>query len=111
MLEPGTVVIAHLVNPGEKYWGVLRSIDATGLVMRGLNVDLFEDWIAQIVRQEPQSLGMATLFVPLFRVERIFRDEQVGEVEGYSQRFERRVGMKLETYMALDQTDPDQVPS
>ena len=111
MLEPGTVVIAHLVNPTEKFWGVLQSIDGTGLILRGLSVDSFEDWIAQIVREEPQSIGLATMFVPLFRVERIFLDEQVGEVAGYSQRFERRVGMKLETFLALELTDPDEVPS
>lgn len=111
MLDAGTIVIAHLVNPTEKFWGELRSIDGTGVAMRGLNVDVFEDWIAQIGREEPQSLGLATMFVPLFRVERIFLDEQVGEVEGYSQRFERRVGMSIETYLALDRTDPNEVPS
>lgn len=110
-MDSGTIVITYLVNPTEKFWGVLQSIDGTGVVMRGLNVESFEDWIAQIVREEAQSIGMATMFVPLFRVERIFLDEQVGEVEGYSQRFERRVGMKVETFLALDLTDPDEVPS
>ena len=111
MLEPGTMVITHLVNPTEKFWGVLRSIDSTGVTLRGLNVDSFEVWIAQIGREEPQSLGLATMFVPLFRVERMFLDEQIGEVEGYCQRFERRVGMSIETYLALDHADPSQIPS
>jgi hypothetical protein len=111
MFAPGTIVIVHLVNPTEKFWGALQSIDGTGLVLRGLNLDSFEDWIAQIAREEPQSLGLSTMFAPLFRVERIFLDEQVGEVEGYSQRFERRVGMKLETFLVLDLTDPNEVPS
>ena len=111
MIEPGTVIIAHLVNPTEKFWGVLEAIDATGVTIRGLNVESFEDWIAQIRREETQSLGLATMFVPLFRVERIFLDEQVGEVEGYSQRFERRIGMSIETFMAMDRTDPNEVPS
>jgi len=111
MLEPGTIVIAHLVKPTEKLWGVLRSIDGPGVTFRGLNLDSFEDWIAQIGRDEPQSLGLVTMFVPLLRVERVFVDEQVGEVEGYCQRFERRVGMSIETYLALDHTDPDEVPS
>ena len=43
MLEPGTIVIAHLVNPTEKLWGVLRSIDGPGVTFRGLNLDSFED--------------------------------------------------------------------
>ena len=111
MFDPGTIVIAHLVNPSEKLWGVLGSIDGTGITLRGLNVDTFEDWIAQIRRDQAQSLGLATMFIPLFRVERIFLDEQVGEVEGYSQRFERRVGMTIESYLTLDRTDPNEVPS
>jgi hypothetical protein len=66
---------------------------------------------AQTRRGEEQSLGFATMFVPLFRVERIFLDEQVGEVEGYAQRFERRVGMTLDAFLALERADPDEVPS
>ena len=49
------------------------------------------------------------MFVPMLRVERIFLDEQVGEVESYCQRFERRVGMSVAGYLGLG--DDDQVPS
>jgi hypothetical protein len=109
--EGGEIVIVHLVNPTEKLWGVMHRLDSTGVTLRGINVESFEDWIAQINRDQPQALGLATMFVPLFRVERIFLDEQIGEVESYCQRFERRVGMEIETYLTLDSTDPDQVPS
>lgn len=111
MLAEGSIVIAHLVNPTEKIWGVLYSIDPAGVTLRGLNVDTFEDWIAQLRREDTASLGLATMFIPLFRVQRLFLDEQVGAVEGYSQRFERRVGMKLETFLTLDASDPDEIPS
>jgi hypothetical protein len=110
-VESGSIVLAHLVNPAEKLWGVLYALDATGVTIRAINVESFEDWIAQINRDEPQALGLATMFVPLFRVERIFLDEQVGEVESYCQRFERRVGMGVETYLALDRSDPNEIPS
>lgn len=110
-IETGEIVIVHLVNPTEKLWGVLHGLDSTGVTLRGINVESFEDWIAQVSRDQPQALGLATMFVPLFRVERIFLDEQVGEVESYCQRFERRVGMEIETYLTLDSTDPDQIPS
>jgi len=110
-IESRSIVIAHLVNPTEKLWGVLHELDATGVTLRGINVESFEDWMAQINRNEGQALGLATMFVPLLRVERIFLDEQVGEVEGYSQRFERRVGISVETFLALDAADPDELPS
>lgn len=32
------------------------------------------------------------MFVPLHRVERIFLDERVGDVESFAERFVRRVG-------------------
>ena len=109
--QPGKIVLVHLVNPTEKLWGVMQALDATGVTVRGINVESFEDWISQINRDEPQALGLATMFVPLFRVERIFLDEQVGEVESYCQRFERRVGLEVDTYLTLDSSDPDEVPS
>jgi hypothetical protein len=61
-----------------------------GIVFRGLSLEIFEHWVNELVRGEGASLGLSTTFVPLFRVERIFLDEQVGEVESYRQRFERR---------------------
>lgn len=109
MLEPNSVVIAHLVNPTEKFWGILNSLDPSGLTLRGLNVSSFDDWMFQIARNEERTLGLSTMFVPLFRVERIFLDEQVGEVESYRQRFEVHVGHAVETYLGIDHDD--EVPS
>ena len=92
MIPPASLVIVHLNNPTEKFWGVLQSLDATGLVIRAINVSSFDDWVFQIARQKAPALGLSTMFVPLFRVERIFLDEQVGEVESNQQRLEKRVG-------------------
>ena len=44
-------------------------------------------------------LGLVSMFVPLSRVERIFRDEQVGPVKSYAQRFEVRVGCSVEAFL------------
>jgi hypothetical protein len=101
MIESGALVILHLVNPIEKFWGVLGELSPAGVVFRGINVSSFDDWMGQAARGEGQALGLATMFVPLLRVERLFLDEQVGEVESYSQRFERRVGVSVESYLGL----------
>ena len=37
-----------------------------------------------------------------FRVERIFLDEEVGEVESYRRRFERRVGARVDNFVSLE---------
>lgn len=99
MIRPGTLVIIHLVNPTEKFWGILQDLGLPGVTLRGINLSSFDDWMAQAARKEDQTLGLSTMFVPLFRVERMYLDESVGEVESYRQRFSRRVGVSVEKYL------------
>jgi hypothetical protein len=102
MIRPGAIVIVHLVNPTEKFWGILQELGVPGLTLRGINLSTFDDWMAQAVRPEDQTLGLSTMFVPLFRVERVFLDESVGEVESYRQRFSQHVGIPVERYLRLE---------
>lgn len=99
MIRPGAIVIVHLVNPTEKFWGILLDLGLAGVTLRGINLSSFDDWMGQAVRSGDQTLGLSTMFVPLFRVERMFLDEAVGEVESYRQRFARRVGVPVEKYL------------
>jgi hypothetical protein len=113
-IGPGSLVIVHLVNPTEKFWGVLQELGVAGVMLRGINVSSFDDWMAQALRPGEQSLGLSTMFVPLFRVERIFLDEAVGEVESYRQRFQGRVGVPVERYLGMEGAggeEPPEVPS
>jgi hypothetical protein len=103
VIRPGTIVIVHLVNPTEKFWGVLQDLGLAGVTLRGLNLSSFDDWMAQAVRPGDQTLGLSTMFVPLFRVERIFLDESVGEVDSYRKRFATRVGIPVERYLGLEE--------
>ncbi len=109
MMEPGSIVITHLAQPSEKFWGVLQRLDAVGLVLMGLNVSTFDDWMAEAASGEKPSLGLATMFVPISRVERVFLDEQVGDVESYCQRFERRVGISVQQFVGQGSEPNDQV--
>jgi hypothetical protein len=117
MIGPGAIVIVHLINPTEKFWGVLHNLEVTGVTLRGINLGSFDDWMAQATRGGDQTLGLSTMFVPLFRVERIFLDEAVGEVESYRQRFSQRVGVPVERYLGLEEEsgdeddEPSEVPS
>ena len=109
MLGHGSIVVVHLVNPTEKLWGILEALDATGVVLRGINLSSFDDWMLQAAREATPSLGLSTTFMPMSRVERIFLDEQVGEVESYSQRFRRSVGLAVEEFLDLERNP--EVPS
>ncbi|MEL7059732.1 MAG: hypothetical protein AAGN46_06865 [Acidobacteriota bacterium] len=102
-LEPGAIVVAHLVRPTEKYWGLLHSIDTAGVALRAINLSSFDDWMRSAIYGEEIGLGLATIFFPLHRVERIFLDEPVGMVESMAQTFERRVGKSVQDF--LDQSE------
>lgn len=109
-LGPGAPVQLHLSTPTEKFWGILESLDQTGVILRGISVSSFDDWVTQIAQRRGESLGLSTMFAPLMRVERIFLDEQVGEVESYCQRFEQRVGIGVLDYLGFGEGE-DEVPS
>ena len=99
--EKNSLVIVNLVNPKEKFFGMLKGLSAAGVTLRAMNLDSFEDWIHQIVRGEEAELEMITMFAPLFRVERIFLDEPAGALQSYAQRFQQVVGRSVEEYLGL----------
>ena len=98
--ERGALVILNLVNPKEKFFGVLAALSPAGVTVRAINLDSFDDWIHQIARDEDPDLDLMTMFVPLFRVERIFLDEASGSIKSYSQRFQEVVGKSLPEWTA-----------
>jgi hypothetical protein len=98
---PSALVIANLVNPKEKFFGILLALSAAGVTIRAINLDAFDDWIHQVARDEEPNLDMVTMFVPLFRVERIFLDEPTGAIKSYSQRFEDVVGQTLYQFLGV----------
>jgi len=99
--DTNALVIVNLVNPKEKFFGVLKALSPAGITIRAMNLDTFDDWIHQIARGEDADIEMVTMFVPLFRVERIFLDEPAGAVQSYSQRFEQVVGQPVPVYLGL----------
>jgi hypothetical protein len=113
VIQSGSIVLVYLLNPTEKLWGVLDQLTSHGVHLRALGVSSFEDWMAQALRDEPPTLGLATLYVPLFRVEKIYLDEPVGTIESLQDRFERRVGVTVAEYLGLDGLSPPtgEVPS
>ena len=99
--EAGSLVILNLVNPREKFFGLLTSLSPAGVTLRGINLDSFDDWIRQIAREDEPNLDLVTMFVPLFRVERIFLDEASGAIRSFGQRFEDAVGISIEKYLGI----------
>lgn len=103
-LVPGAVVVLYLHNPREKLWGVLLSLQPAGIVIRGLDLLVFDDWVRQELRGE-EGIGPSTLFYPMARVERMERDEGTGPIESLSDRFRRHVGRSVFEVMGLPPPD------
>lgn len=88
----GEFVIVHLVGPKEKLWGILKDRDASGVTVRGLSLEGFDDWLREISRRDTVTVLPSTVFFPLHRVERIFLDETAGDFVSLADRFKRAVG-------------------
>ena len=97
--EPSSLVIVNLVNPKEKFYGVLSALSPAGVTISAINLDSFDDWIHQLARDDEDTMDLITMFVPLFRVERIFLDEPSGSIKSYSQRFEEVVGQTVHEFL------------
>lgn len=100
-LNPGAAVVVYLHSPKEKVWGFLVSTMAAGVVVRGMDLVAFEDWLRQEVRGEEALLGPATVFYPMHRVERMEKDETVGPIASYCERFRREVGRTVEEALGM----------
>lgn len=99
--DASSLVILNLVNPKEKFFGLLSALSPAGITVRAINLDAFEDWMRQLARGDEPNLDLITMFVPLFRVERVFLDEPSGAIKSYGQRFEEVVGMTVQQYLHL----------
>ena len=97
----GTPVLIVLHSPREKCWGLLDEISAAGVFLRGLDLNAFDEWISAVVHQEP-FLGLSSMFFPMWRVERIAKDETAGEVPSLSQQAEQRTGRSIEELLKDD---------
>ncbi|MFY9551335.1 MAG: hypothetical protein WAU32_09320 [Thermoanaerobaculia bacterium] len=98
-MKIGEYILVHLMAPREKFWGILRDRDASGITVRGLSLEGFEGWLHEIARKEPVTVLPATVFFPLHRVERVFLDETAGELVSFADRFKRTVGEDARYYL------------
>ena len=94
-LAPGDPVLVYLSSPREKVFGVLLSLEPAGVAVRGIDLVSLEDWMRQEARGDRPGLALSSVFYPMTRVERVERDESVGDIEGFADRFRRLTGRAL----------------
>lgn len=105
-LRPGVAVLAYLRDPSEKLWGVLRRLDSAGITIEGVDLGSFDDWVAQVERQEETIVGPSILFVPMTRVEKVLLDRSSGNLPSLAERFERRTGRRVQDVLDAERQGP-----
>ena len=92
--ERGTSVVLVMHTPREKCWGILDEISIAGVFLRGLDLNSFDDWVSSVVHDEPFA-GVGDVFFPMWRIERIAKDEASGGIPSLREQVEKRTGRKL----------------
>ena len=67
-MKVGEFVLVHLVNPKEKFWGILKDRDTSGVTARGLSLEGFEVWLHEIARRETVTVLPSTVFFPAWLI-------------------------------------------
>ena len=96
-----SIVVVSLHSPKERIWGELLELNASGVTLRGMDLNSFDDFVRQVLDPEGDPMGLPTLFFPMARVERIALDESRGSIPSLAEMFERKVGRSLLDYLAL----------
>ncbi|MBC8032447.1 MAG: hypothetical protein H7Z16_20355 [Pyrinomonadaceae bacterium] len=100
-IQQGAAVLIVLHAPREKCWGILDEVSQAGVFLRGLDLNSFEEWLRAIVHEEP-FVGLGDLFFPMWRVERISRDEAAGGIPSLREQVEQRTGRTVEELIAAN---------
>ena len=99
-MKPGEIVLVNLVGPREKFWGILHETSPAGVTVRGLALDTLDGWMREVAGGGEPSFFPATVFFPLHRVERLFADESLGEMDSYAEKFRAVVGKDVRDYLS-----------
>lgn len=94
-LTPGTPIVLYLHTPKEKVWGLLVSLSPAGVILHGLDLVTFDEWMRQEARGDERLIDLCTIFYPMSRLERLERDDALGTLPSYAERFEREVGRSV----------------
>lgn len=93
-IESGESVMLVLHTPREKLLGLVDEISPAGVFVRAIDLGYFDDWCSSIANDEPY-LPMSDYFIPMWRLERLVRDEGTDDTPSMADQFEQRTGRTL----------------
>ena len=93
-IDIGDSVVLVLHSPREKLLGLVQELTPSGAFIRAIDLGYFDDWCSSIMNGE-QYLPMSDYFFPMWRIERIIRDESTEDSPSLAELFEQRTGKSL----------------
>jgi len=92
---PSAFVLTTLGNPREKFWGLLLDLDLRGVVLCGVLLDSFDDFVRQL--RDGEAAVPVTIFYPMHRVQSVELERSDGPVPSLLERFRRETESDPET--------------
>jgi hypothetical protein len=92
---PSAFVLATLSNPREKFWGRLLDLDLRGIVLCGVLLDSFDDFVRQL--RDGEVAVPVTVFYPMHRIQSVELERSDGPVLSLQERFQQVTGFNPET--------------
>jgi len=102
LLESNPIIVVSLMNPKEKVWGQMLSLNPAGITVRGVGLPSFDDFLRQVRAKEETTVGLSTTFYPMHRIERVVLDEPSGAIQSLADRFRETVGASFHEYLGIE---------
>ncbi len=83
-------MVVSLAGPREKFWGMLLGLVPAGVVVRGIDLNSFDDFVALV--RTGEGAAATEVFFPMHRVERIESDARSGEIPSLAERLQAATG-------------------
>lgn len=90
------MVLVTLNAPREKFWGMLLSLDQTGISLRGIDLPSLDDF-AQLVKSG-EAKAAIQVFFPMHRIERVELDAANGDIPSLAEQFAAKAGRSADRF-------------
>ena len=99
MTLKGKSVVVYLQAPKERFWGILRELDASGAVVEGIELESFDSWVHEVARAGSGAAPPSLVFFPTSRIERILLDRSSRSIPSLEERFRGVTGRSLSSHL------------
>src|SRR5205823_14777173 len=81
----GAVVLVTLHNPREKFWGMVISLDQSGVSLQGIDLCSLDDFA--LLAKTGEAATASIVFFPMHRIERLELDSRNGDIPSLAEQF------------------------